>query len=68
MVIKILVKEIPWETAEKNSFQEISVPWKQMLGINKKAIFTIRKYLPTQSMRSNCSENPCWSHFGIEFS
>ena len=42
-----------------------------MLGTDKKAIFSIEKYLPIQSMisgRSENSEHPWWSPFSIAFS
>ena len=45
-------------------FHEICVSWKQMLGIDKKTIFPVKKYLPIKSMIFSCSENsehPWWS-------
>ena len=45
----ITVKEIQWELTEKILLQEICVSWKQILEI-KKAIFSVKKYLPIQSM------------------
>ena len=38
----IKVKEIPRKLTKKISFQEICPSWKQMLGIDKKAIFPIK--------------------------
>ena len=48
---------------EKILFQEVCAWWKQMLVINKKAIFSIKKYLLIQSMTSSCfknSKHPSW--------
>ena len=66
----IIVKGIPLELTEKILFQEICASRKQRLGINKKAIFPIKKYLSIQSIPS-CSENskyPWWSNFNTQFS
>ena len=42
----IMIKKIPQELKEKMSFHEICAALNQILGIDKKAIFSIKKYLP----------------------
>ena len=47
-------------------FQKICTSWNQMLRIIKKAIISIKKYFPIQSMISNCPEARNWiKWFGI---
>lgn len=58
MMVKVIkIMEIPGELTEKTSFQKVCASRKQILSIDKKAIFFYKKYLPIQSVLSNCSEN-----------
>ena len=53
----IIVQEISWELTEKILFQETCASQKQILGIDKKTFFSVKKCLPIQSMISSYSEN-----------
>ena len=65
-----MVQGVSCELTEKMLFDKICASWKQMLGIDRKGIFSIKKYLLIQIMTSSCFENfqyPWWKHFSIDF-